>query len=1201
MIRHVITLTLLIFAVLLIRAIFRKKVSSRLIYALWIAVLIKLCIPFSLYEIEIPESILESGTSVTETEAAEIFAESITQGDKEEIKIPENEEQGNKVEINTGIGQQTGTAIMPELNTEGAKPPVSIIPEQNSMAETEGTSIGKDEPVFLDASDILKWLYIAGVCTMALVFGVSGIVFRIRAIRSRRYLGKYMGIKIYVSEAVNGPCLSSLFPAVYLDIEAAASPKRAYIVAHEYIHFCHGDFIWSIVRCAALILYWWHPLVWAAAILSKHDAELACDESLGRRLNRNDRFDYARVIVDTIPKRRGHAIGLGSGSLKDRIKMLTSENKHRIMAALLVIALTLSFAACSFADLIGDGKTADKEKESETENEKEHENISQEEEGLYNILSNNGGLEFKVLRKDIDRSKLRIYRYDERYKLYINCGEEDSNGVPLTLMIFDTLSGDFVAEKKSDISVLPNEISYTEDGIVLYTLRYGKDGGSISVDAAVSVRFDGKEIYTEKVAFHSAFPKYGYPIKSPDGSFYYRAVTEDNDGHGGVDIVYADGSTERILTNVMYGDDFKRGRSADIGDVRGYEPLCLTEEGDLIYNVRGYESIDCFGIYDKEWKYTTEHRGQAYAWDKGYVYASVNVQEHYGIKELFRYYREGDWNETLFSIDTPKNIISADPAFTFIGYCGDMWIVSDNSALEKLELGERDEGIIYSYLYSKDFSTCLASYSFKQKDSFIGYLEDSPEYLCAIMPDTEKRTVFCDAQYTVRMPVEYYSNEFITENIIYGSLEVSFPFKGSESRSYGIGKIDALYCYTDMLYDEIVNIWYWGNAPVYTINERDYLSSSMGYEYPTYRYRHGLNDKNKDSAQEWKVGEYLELNEYIYIVYAGENVYLLVSFIAEGDEDMSEKYDKLMSEIEIDLQKDAERHYLFLADGSGEDEEYTLCLIAPYSYLLEGDRFYDKEGFLRIAVDHKLRRYDYYGFEEEFLKELQSENKGFLLWSEGTLGNGFGYVGYVSETYNSDGRTVREYVFRCNAGDRLCLVIRFYEYTETDGVDYPNNTILPMVESLYIFDGNMFSSRLPNEGRIHLITYRINNSPVYLFLGKNRYDPKGFYVYSYRIDDSYIKFVEAYLPLELEYDYVCPIYVGAGAGSGECQIVLEIRNGDEIFYVSLDNFDYTGTEDWLYFKYRGEISDELKDIVLKDNIYLDKLAAMRNAMPDIIK
>ena len=54
MISYLISLTLLAGAVMLLRAIFKKNVSSKVIYALWLAVVLRLCLPFDFILLDIP-------------------------------------------------------------------------------------------------------------------------------------------------------------------------------------------------------------------------------------------------------------------------------------------------------------------------------------------------------------------------------------------------------------------------------------------------------------------------------------------------------------------------------------------------------------------------------------------------------------------------------------------------------------------------------------------------------------------------------------------------------------------------------------------------------------------------------------------------------------------------------------------------------------------------------------------------------------------------------------------------------------------------------------------------------------------------------------------------------------------------------------------------------------------------------------------
>ncbi len=53
MVPYVISLSTLIGIILIIRAAFRKSVSPRIVYALWLIVLVRMLVPFSLFTVRI--------------------------------------------------------------------------------------------------------------------------------------------------------------------------------------------------------------------------------------------------------------------------------------------------------------------------------------------------------------------------------------------------------------------------------------------------------------------------------------------------------------------------------------------------------------------------------------------------------------------------------------------------------------------------------------------------------------------------------------------------------------------------------------------------------------------------------------------------------------------------------------------------------------------------------------------------------------------------------------------------------------------------------------------------------------------------------------------------------------------------------------------------------------------------------------------
>ncbi len=401
MLNYVITLSVLILAVILIRAIFRKKIPPVVIYAMWLAVVVRMCIPMPLFKMDLPvlfeRETVEVGTVDEGTENEAPGTNHSTVNDGEELPgyvggeiggvvDPYIPPQGDGTNINdpiqggdAPIGNTPNVGDIPSVvypftpsddpvqgdagGTDIITPPLTEITPEAPHENILPTEPAKPDIVNINVPRILRTVWIAGSAVVAAVMIISALVFQLRARRDRQLYRTIHKTKVYVSENVGGPCLAGLIPAIYLTPENAYSDSSTLTMIHEYTHLRHGDYIWAAVRAAALIVHWWNPLVWAAAILSRHDAELAVDAAVTKRLNDKKKLEYARIIVDTIPVRGAHAIGLGSGQIKERILMITGSQKNRVIAVILAIAICLGAIGCAF---VGRSE-GESESESETE------------------------------------------------------------------------------------------------------------------------------------------------------------------------------------------------------------------------------------------------------------------------------------------------------------------------------------------------------------------------------------------------------------------------------------------------------------------------------------------------------------------------------------------------------------------------------------------------------------------------------------------------------------------------------------------------------------------------------------------------------------------------------------------------------------------------------------------------------------------
>ena len=336
MLKEVLTVSALIAVVLLVRAIFKNRVPKRMLYALWLVVLLKLCLPGTLVSLPVLPA---------EEVAAPVNTIQIKQVEKATLPAVSN---APTVQAPSTPGVQSTipaqTAAQPEQTVTQPQEPVAK-PAVPAAQEPERPTA---KP--LTAAQILKIVWFSGSALLGLWLFGAWAVFTIRLHRDRRFLGKRGGTCIYVSGAVKSPCLAGLIPAVYLTEDVLQADEAELILRHELTHLRHLDFLWSLCRTAAVTVYWWNPFIWLAAICSKRDAELACDEAVAAKLPESKRFAYARAILAQAPRKTA-ALSLAGPPVKERILFLTKKQRTSVLCVILALLLVVSATGCSFAEL----------------------------------------------------------------------------------------------------------------------------------------------------------------------------------------------------------------------------------------------------------------------------------------------------------------------------------------------------------------------------------------------------------------------------------------------------------------------------------------------------------------------------------------------------------------------------------------------------------------------------------------------------------------------------------------------------------------------------------------------------------------------------------------------------------------------------------------------------------------------------------
>lgn len=302
----ILTSSLLIVIVLAVRALFRGRMGLRLRYALWLLVLLRLLVPGTVFQTGL--SVLNY-VPLSQTAAAQAQP-----------------------------SQSGGSPSAPEAE------PMPVRPEGEAEPRPSGPAAAPDSAPAgaADWRGVLTAVWLGGAGVLAAALLACNLRFYLRLRRMRRtHPIPGVAVPVYVARGLPSPCLYGFpRPAVYLTPAAAGEPELlGHVLRHELTHRRHGDHIWAVLRAAALALHWYNPLVWLAAVLSRRDGELACDEGALQGADDRERAAYGRTLIRLVTARPSAGellccattMTAGTSSLKERIAMIA--RKPRTLAA----------------------------------------------------------------------------------------------------------------------------------------------------------------------------------------------------------------------------------------------------------------------------------------------------------------------------------------------------------------------------------------------------------------------------------------------------------------------------------------------------------------------------------------------------------------------------------------------------------------------------------------------------------------------------------------------------------------------------------------------------------------------------------------------------------------------------------------------------------------------------------------------------
>ena len=263
-----------------------------------------------------------------------------------------------------------------------------IVVQENPEIQNENSEVQKKKP-FL----VTIWLLGLGICLVYYV--INYFIFYRKCQKSmqpiideqledqvcslqRIYIEKD-NIPIYQSRTISCPMLIGVFcPKLVLPAFKKWERKELeLVVAHELWHYKRKDLWLKILMMAVCCLNWFNPLVFVMKKQFFYDMELACDNSVLKNRNGEERETYARIMLSFA----GNASKVPTFStsfwdskdrMKERIDYMMDMGRKRkgivsIVITMLFVVMISLLVSCGYKpEEMGDGETSVSWMEEET-------------------------------------------------------------------------------------------------------------------------------------------------------------------------------------------------------------------------------------------------------------------------------------------------------------------------------------------------------------------------------------------------------------------------------------------------------------------------------------------------------------------------------------------------------------------------------------------------------------------------------------------------------------------------------------------------------------------------------------------------------------------------------------------------------------------------------------------------------------------
>jgi len=152
---------------------------------------------------------------------------------------------------------------------------------------------------------------------------------------------------IYESPLIKVPTVLGIInPKIVLPI-GLGDKQLTLILVHEKIHIRRYDNVWRMLAILTACIHWFNPLIWWFLKVFLADMEIACDALAVKKMEDEDRRDYARLLLEYAGYENTMITStFGSSQVSVRIKSILTYKKLTLFSS--ITFLIMGFAIAYF-------------------------------------------------------------------------------------------------------------------------------------------------------------------------------------------------------------------------------------------------------------------------------------------------------------------------------------------------------------------------------------------------------------------------------------------------------------------------------------------------------------------------------------------------------------------------------------------------------------------------------------------------------------------------------------------------------------------------------------------------------------------------------------------------------------------------------------------------------------------------------------